>query len=522
MKRLLLATLLLAALAAAADRELTGRVVDANTGEPIARAHLTIRFFQGQSVPEATLLTDADGNFKITDLPASGFQVFCEKTGYLAANQGMPPVLPGNTADGRSTATMVLKMTAQAAIEGTVVDDRNLPSQGAYLQLVRQQVVNGRLRWQPAQGAATDETGYFRVFGLPAGRYYISVSGRIMGGRSSKALAYAPFYYPSGTEIAAAQPVDLKAGDDAEIKIQLPEPVTAYTVSGVVATAGQNANVSLMRQTATSTFEQYAGGVKWDARTKTFQISHVTPGTYLLQVMVPLDHGFTYASTTISVGSADVAGIRLEPAEMKIEGTVRLEDSTATQRVAGFISAQSDRNGNGGQVDGDGKFQIPTMQPGTYRIVPQITGVQSCVRSVLSGGRDVRDGLTVTPGVAVDPLDIVMTTHCGSIDVSLTPSDTPLPLNLTAYLLRKVGDDFVLEKQGFPGPRSNDGSEHFLLRGVAAGDYVVYVWPNDAQIEYANADYMRQFSSYGQSVTVSDDSKTPVTVDKVLLPPAKN
>src|SRR5580698_1943837 len=41
----------------AADRELTGRVVDADTGQPVARAHVTLRFYQGgQPAPEVTLL----------------------------------------------------------------------------------------------------------------------------------------------------------------------------------------------------------------------------------------------------------------------------------------------------------------------------------------------------------------------------------------------------------------------------------------------------------------------------------
>jgi hypothetical protein len=33
---------------------------------------------------------------------------------------------------------------------------------------------------------------------------------------------------------------------------------------------------------------------------------------------------------------------------------------------------------------------------------------------------------------------------------------------------------------------------------------------------------MRQFDSYGQKVTVTEDSKATVTLDKALLIPAKN
>jgi hypothetical protein len=93
---------------------------------------------------------------------------------------------------------------------------------------------------------------------------------------------------------------------------------------------------------------------------------------------------------------------------------------------------------------------------------------------------------------------------------------------LAAFLLRKSGDEFVLEKQGSLGVRNGDPALHTLIQGVAAGDYVLFVWPQEAQIEYTNADYMKQFESYGQSVTVTEDSKTTVTLDKVLSLPVKN
>ncbi len=505
-------------LAAAADRELTGSVVDANTGEPIQHAHVTLRFFQaGQPSPEVTLLSDADGSFKITNLPDSQFQVSCDKAGYLPASQMMAAMPPTISPDGKRTATMALKLTAQAAVEGTVIDDRDMPAANTFIQLVRQQVVNGRRQLQMAGSGGTDETGSFRIFGLPAGQYFVSIAAHLNGARRAKPLAYPPLYYPGALDIATAQPLDLKAGDNAEIKIRLPEPVRAFEVSGVVATAGSNLFVNLVPQPSISTFQQTSGESRVDPSTKTFRISHVTPGMYLLTANVQQDgRGSSFATTMITVGSTDVSGIRLEPVEAILDGTVRMEGDTTQQRMSGSVSAQSERYNTAGQVDAEGKFHIPSLQPGAYRIVPQIFQQQACVRSVLAGGRDVRDGLTIGAGAALEPIEVVLSSHCGSIDVSVAPSASPLPSNLTAYLLRKVGDDMVLEKQGYQGPRSRDGSTYFTIQGVAPGDYVVYVWPQDLAIEWANAEYMKQFDSYGQKVTVTEDSKVSVTVDKVL------
>ena len=510
------AVLLAAFAAAAAERELTGRVVDANTGEPVARAHVTVRFLQvGQSAPEVTLLSDADGTFKVTNVPDGQYQVMCEKAGYLPLSQimaGMPPsATPG-------TAT-VLKLTAQAAIQGRVVDERDMPA-NATVQLVSQQIVNGRRQWQTAQGTGTDETGFFRLFGLPAGRYYVSVTARLHGALASKPLAYPPFYYPGATDIAAGQPLDLKAGDEAEIKIKLPPPVPAFTVSGLVDTASTNIGLSLARQPAAQGFQRSSGELELDQRTKAFRFTHVTPGMYSLMVSVWQNPGNPLsANVPVAVGNADVTGIRLEPAPTGIDGTVHMEDPS--QRPSGFISVQSDRGTNGSPIDAEGKFHIQGIQPGTYRIVPQINGAQTCVQSILSGGRDVRDGFTFA-SAPPDPLDISLSSHCGSVEVSLPPSDASWPGNLAAYLLRRSGDELILEKIGYQAPNARDGSRHFLIAGVAPGDYTVYIWPNDAPIEYTNADYMRQFDSYGQKVTVSADSPASVTVDKPVLPAAKN
>jgi Carboxypeptidase regulatory-like domain len=522
MRRLLLLVALAGSLAIAADHELTGRVVDADTGEPIARAHVTVHFFQaGQPSPEVTLLTDIDGTFRMTNMPNGGFQISCEKPGYLPVNQGGGA--PVNARGSQSIPNMVVKMTAQAALEGTVVDENDIPAADTFIQLVHQQVLNGRKQLQIAQGGGTDETGHFRVFGLSAGRYYISIAPRLTGARRRRPLAYPPLYYPSALDMATAQPIDLKAGDEMQIKVQLPAPIPAFTISGTVATAAPNVGVMLVREPIDQNMQQAAGDdITVDLKTKTFRIAHVPPGMYLLKATAQDGKSSWQASTTLSVGGSDVTGLRLEPVDIALDGMVRIDGSGQTQqRPGGFVSVQSDHSGNGGQVDADGKFHIPGLQADTYRILPQMYG-QQCVRSVLQSGRDVRDGLTIAPGAAPDPIEIVLSAHCGTVDVTLTPPDGPMPANLMAYLLRKSKEEYVLEKQGFMMAGNGAGSPHFMIPGVAPGDYVVFIWAQETPIEYTNAEYMRQFESYGQPVSVSDDGTATVTVDKILTLPVKN
>jgi hypothetical protein len=70
--------------------------------------------------------------------------------------------------------------------------------------------------------------------------------------------------------------------------------------------------------------------------------------------------------------------------------------------------------------------------------------------------------------------------------------------------------------------RGRGAAPVFQFQVVTPGDYVLYVWPVEAQVEYANAEYMRQFESYGQTVTVTEGGSVAVTVDRVLTIPVKN
>jgi len=506
----LLLAILCGALGAADSRELTGHVVDAQSGQPIARAHVKVQFFQGaQQGVQVTLLSDADGSFRVTNMPDGGYNISCEKAGYLPSGQGMPAL------SGGKPAPMLIRMTAQAAIEGTVVDDKDTPAENIFIQLLRQEVVNGRRQFQVAAGGDTDETGSFRIFGLSAGRYYVGIKARVNGVLRAKSLAYPALFYPNSTELAAAQPFDLKAGDEQQIQMRLPQPVPAREIRGVVATSGAGVGLTLTRQPVGQYPLPANVSTSWDAKTGTFRITGVTPGMYLLTAGVSHGQLWLQASTMVTVGDEDVTGIRLEPASAGVDGTVRVEGSAPPPRQS-YITFQGERTGNGATVDADGKFHVANLIPGAYRAVLQVNGSQ-CVRSILQGGRDVRDGIVIGAEGAAAPVEIVVTSHCGTVEATVALSDSASPPpNLMAVLLRKSGAELVLEQRYLIG---TVGSSACLMQGVTPGDYTLYVWPVDAQIEYANPEYMRQFESYGKAVTVTEDNKVSVTIEKVLPNP---
>jgi hypothetical protein len=510
---LLLLAIFSGILNAADTREIAGRVVDAQTGEPVAHARVTVQFYeQARQGVGVSLLSGVDGSFRITNVPEGGYSVSYEKAGYLPGNQTMPRLGSGEA----KRIPLVLRLTAQAAIEGTVVDDQGAPVPFASILLVHQQVEDGRRQLQPAQGGSADESGYFRLFGLPAGRYYVGVMAHVNGMRRAKSMAYPPLFYPNATELAAAQPFDLQAGGEQQLRIRLPEPLPAREIRGVVAAAAVNVGVTLVRQPAgrfswPSIFE-----TNWDAKTRTFRISGVTAGTYLLTAGAQEGNNWLQASTMVTVGNADVTGLRLEPVDSGIDGTVRVEAGAGPAQPVPAVTVRSrSSGGNGAPVDDDGRFHIPNIAPDTYRLIPSVVG-SHCVRSILQAGRDVRDGLVVAAEGAREPVEILVTSHCGSLEGMVTPSDSNPPADLMAALLRKGTDELVLEKEAYVGVGVAGATQRFVMQGITPGEYTLYVWPREEKIEWANPEYMHQFESYGKAVTVTEDGKVSVTVDKVL------
>ncbi|HUI58364.1 MAG TPA: carboxypeptidase-like regulatory domain-containing protein [Bryobacteraceae bacterium] len=525
-----------ATLCSSATHDLEGRVVSAQTGDPVARARVLLRSYQQGQAVEVSLLSDADGTFHVANVPEGGYQISCTKAGYLPAYEGINVASTGDA----KPAPVVVRLTSQVVIEGTLVDDQGAPVAQANVQVVRQAVVNGRRQFQWAAGDNTDETGAFRVFGMPAGRYFVCVVANVTGVRRAKHLAYPVWFYPNATDVAGAQGFDLQAGQDQPIQMRLPPPLPAREIRGQVVNPGRYANLQLTPSFSTNAFNiSPAYATSFDAKTGTFKISGVTAGVYNLEASTQAENQRLRASTVVTVGSTDVTGIRLEPVDVVLSGNVRVEGdappapqlrmgaSPGPARLATFISIQSSHATAGIPVDNDGNFHLHGPLPDTYRVIVQSPN-NVCAKSILQGSRDALHAGAVIPSDGQpEPLDVLLTSHCGTIEGTVMLPDSDSPTAFTVALLRQVGEELVMERQlgvsiAPRGSRMNGEvgggalGTPFSIQGVAPGDYFLYAWAVAAQIEYADAAYMRQFESARQAVTVTADSKVTVTIDRVL------
>lgn len=284
-----------------------GRVIAADTGAAMRRVQVRL---SGSDVMTKTMLTDAEGRYEFTDLPASRFTISATKAGFVNVQYGQTrPFEAGKTIE--LTEAQVLDkadivMPRGSVISGRIVDEFGEPITDASVSAMRSVWSGGRRRLQSAgRSAMTNDLGQFRIFGLPPGDYYVSASYR--GGTEMMAMemgfaasfggpqpavsaptsGYAPTYYPGTTSGPDAQKIALGIGQEMHGADFALAAVKLVKVTGTAMRSdgrpAEGAMVTLLPRTSETGFFMLERGARVD-KNGMFTISSVAPGEYNLQV----------------------------------------------------------------------------------------------------------------------------------------------------------------------------------------------------------------------------------------------
>src|SRR5215831_17586518 len=227
---------------------LSGTVLNSVTGEPVRRAAVQVSGRNGSMA-----LTDPGGHFVLGGLAEGNVFLTVMKPGYFEENAVHTPARVGKDAP-----SVVLRLTPSGVISGRVTTRDEQPLEGLHVRVFGQRNVEGRLVWTlnaSANDVVTNDEGEFRIAGLKAGPYYVAVdqsAGTMLsrkGVPNAREQGFAEVFYPGVSEMSAATPIEIAAGQEAEANFTLSGELL-YRVGGSL---GRNPSL------ATITFERQAG-----------------------------------------------------------------------------------------------------------------------------------------------------------------------------------------------------------------------------------------------------------------------
>ncbi len=492
-----------------ARHTVAGSVVNSITGVPIPRALVRIN-----GPEQHTAFTGSDGRFQIDNVPEGRAYVAVQKPGFF--DPSLAPgtfTAPKSVTLGAGTGDLLLKLIPQAEIHGRVVDRDGEPVENVPIELLAQDIVNGRKQWQPRGGGSTNENGVYRIENLQPGRYAVrSGSHPVFPGYSNVGAdgrlvpeVYPPQFYPNTPDLSTAQAMDLKPGEESEADFTL-SPVRSFTISGTVL----GVQGSFFVECLDSDGFPLARGFRRGKTPGSFSIMQIPAGSWTLRFRSNAEgqaHPL-FAEQAITLSSSDIHNFQVQVQSLSsipvhiVNGLDR-PNNMQLQLVAG-------KQWQGGAFqafpqpgDPPGSLAFHDIPPGVYTLSAQPVGA-GCIESIMSGSTDLtRNDLTVSADSAPAPIEITLLDKCGTISGSVTGGG-----QMSGFALL-VPESPSLHATVMPV----QGNGKFTFANVSPGGYRLYAFADINGLEYANPEAMRDFTS--RQVEVAADQQAQVDLEMI-------
>lgn len=513
---------------------LQGVVIQAGTGEPLHKASVEA-YPAGNRRPNdeaqgGSAETDAMGRFEIKGLNPGRYYLFAQRNGYVRQPYGQrTPEGQGallTLSAGQRLPDITFQMVPAAAITGHVYDEDGEPVVFAQVTAMHYAYVRGQRQLLGNGTSMTNDLGEFRIFGLAPGQYYVQATLRgTRFGEAKTQQGYLPIYYPGVSDSSRAAPITLRGGDEfSGVDISL-QPARALTVKGHVIIAGcgesyQGAIVTL--QSPNPTFGVSNQGFA-SANQGAFEIHNVLPGSYYVFGLVHGEGNQCMGRQALEVTDADVDGVTLTLTPgLEVKGRVRVDgDSTANLAALSISLAPKTMGmpfvgGARGTVSADGSFVIKNAYDGDYEI--NVGGISEnyFVKAARLDGVDVLSaGLTIDAKQAPGTLDILVSPNGASVDGAITKDQQPFQGATVAI----VPDPPHRGERRLYKSTTTDQNGHFVLQGLAPGDYKVFAFEKIESGAYTSPEFLQAYEKLGESVHITEGSRNSAQVDLI---PAKD
>ncbi|MGZ8846469.1 MAG: MSCRAMM family protein [Pyrinomonadaceae bacterium] len=480
----------------------SGRVTIRGKGAPGIVVGIRSSDFSQQPPPAVKATTDQDGSYQITNIPPGNYQVspmapaFVNPDLVFSRARGKTLLL----AEGEDVQDIDFSLVRGGVITGKVTDADGRPVIEERLTIVPEDQANTRGQMFPpviSGGFLTDDRGIYRIYGIPVGRYKISVGlaeedsySPVRFGR----VAYKRTFYPDVTDPNDAKVIEVTEGTEAtNIDITVGRNLPSFAASGTVVDGETGQPVMGLRFGLRRMVNDREAGVVLGIFTASnsqgeFRLENVTPGKYAVFIAPQAGSEVRAEAVFFEVIDQDVTGLLLKTVKgLSLTGTVALDGTydksvfakLAQLRLRAYVRSESlSGSGQESPINTDGSFRIGGLPAGSANFALTAQDgrppVSFAILRVERDGVIQPRGVEIKAGEQVSGVKIVVSYGTGSIRGEVKLENGPLPPGWRVVVwIKKLGDT----ESNFR-PYNLDSRGHFLMEGVAAGNYELNVTAN--------------------------------------------
>jgi hypothetical protein len=372
----------------------------------------------------------------------------------------------------------------------------------------------GARRLQAAAAAdLTDDTGSYRIYGLPPGDYYVAASLRVAPVDSVVETTYAPTYFPGTGNIAEAQRVRLGLGVELDATFAL-LPVRRVRVSGLVLSASGAAGDAFLNLESESLEFGVPLGVGGVTRADgTFTLSDVAPGRYRLTATLRGDTDES-GSIPLTVYGDEVTGATVVTgAPATVRGTFAAAAGVSRRPPGGLevVAVAARAGGLALGSDSGTRFEIAGLSEPFRLTVPGLPDDWSITEISVSGQNGLDEPVTLAPGQEAE-VQIVLTDRVTEVSGAVAASGTQ-----DGYAVVIFAEDSA--KWG-PGSRRvrlarTDADGSFQTRGLPPGRYRAVATDYLEDGEQWDPDFLAGMQPVAVPFTVDEGGRREVDLEVI-------
>jgi hypothetical protein len=521
---------------------ISGTVIDAVSGQPLASAVVAIDSSNppnSPNSPDSTRVegTAADGSFVFADVLPGKYVLSARHRGYIAQTYQQHESFTTAIAvgPGFESENLIFGLRPSASISGEIADESNDRIRHAEVMLFHETFAGGKRRTLLIQQTLTDDEGHYHFGHLIRGTYFVGVSAQpwyaqhnvrhqvkqenqdgVIGALQPLTeqnqildVVYPVSFFVNASDLAGAAAITLRSGDTeiADFRMR-PVPALHLLVKTSAADPGQGEQVQVRQPVAESSsvpipvgFTQVAPGL--------VEVTGVPPGSIHLGVNTPHGNEWTRRSQSVQVSSDAEIDATQNGSSVVVSGVLKMEDASPLPQPA-RVMLRSFANGPAFNTTvsatGEFSFKNNPVETGEYELI--IIEPQALfIRKLTSSGAKT-SGRSLEIATAQD-VNVTITAVRGTAKVTgiALKKDKPAPGAMIVLAPLDLKSNPVLFRRD---QADSDGT--FELNLVVPGRYTLMAIEDGWDLEWADPDVLQKYIAGGESVQIAPNGKIEVKV----------